>query len=659
MAATVVVLGALAGLSPRRAWGHDMGTSQSELTLDEAHPGAVHARVVLAAADVEGELQAFADEGLALTTETGAACTLATPMVPRFDEGDGLRIEGDYACPDDAAAITATYYFLSRLSPSHRHLATFTVGETTTQRLLTATNRALTVTMPPPLRRRDAALSVGLGSMRVRVTPTALCLTLVAFAALALAALLRRWRIVTHSRVTPLASPAREASPPPPWQNHRVTPDQEKLAIVVCGGPAPGINSVIGAATIRACLSNVEVLGIQDGFKWLMRGDTDHVTALSIADTSRIHFRGGSHIGISRESPRTPEEMKNVLSSLARMGIGKLITIGGDGTAFMAHKLSRASQASGGRLKVVHVPKTIDNDIDLPHGASTFGFQTARHVGCEIVENLMVDAKTTSRWYFVVAQGRKAGHLGLAIGKAAGATLSLIPEEFPRETTRFATIVDTLAGAIIKRLSYGRPDGVAMLAEGLAECVEPEELGKYTDVPRDARGNIAVAQINLCDILKIAVQRRLAEFNIQAPIMAKAIGYELRCADPIPFDMEYTRDLGYCAARHIIEGGSDVMVSMQHGRFLPIPFESFIDLPSGKSHVRMVDVTSDRYKIARTYMLRLKPEDFDDELEIERLASVAGVTTEEFARQFSHVVQTEPRNFRLTIPPERSLDPSA
>ncbi len=433
-----------------------------------------------------------------------------------------------------------------------------------------------------------------------------------------------------------------------------MTPDQEKLAIVVSGGPAPGINSVIGAATIRACLSNVEVLGIQDGFKWLIRGDTDHVVALSIADTSRIHFRGGSHIGISRESPRTPAEMKLVLDALARMGIGKLITIGGDGTAAMAHTISRAA---AGRLKVVHVPKTIDNDIDLPNDASTFGFQTARHVGCEIVENLMVDAKTTSRWYFVVAQGRKAGHLGLAIGKAAGATLSLIPEEFPRATTRFATIVDTLAGAIIKRLSYGRSDGVAMLAEGLAECVDPEELGLYTEVPRDARGNIAVAQINLCDILKIAVQRRLAEFNIHATIMAKAIGYELRCADPIPFDMEYTRDLGYCAARHIIEGGSDVMVSMQHGRFVAIPFESFIDIRSGKSRVRMIDTSSDRYKIARTYMLRLKPEDFEDELELERLATVAGVTTEQFQAQFQHVVKSESKNFGLG-PPERSLDPS-
>ena len=83
----------------------------------------------------------------------------------------------------------------------------------------------------------------------------------------------------------------------------------EKLAILVGGGPAPGINSVIGAATIRANLSGVEVLGIQEGFRWLIEGDTSRVSALTIAETSRIHFRGGSTLGISRSasaSPRAP-----------------------------------------------------------------------------------------------------------------------------------------------------------------------------------------------------------------------------------------------------------------------------------------------------------------------------------------------------------------
>src|SRR2546426_3660434 len=79
--------------------------------------------------------------------------------------------------------------------------------------------------------------------------------------------------------------------------------ERRTLAILVGGGPAPGINSVIGAATIRARLEAVDVLGVRDGFEWIMQGDIDHVTPLDIGEVSRIHFRGGSYIGISRANP--------------------------------------------------------------------------------------------------------------------------------------------------------------------------------------------------------------------------------------------------------------------------------------------------------------------------------------------------------------------
>ncbi|MEO6418182.1 MAG: 6-phosphofructokinase, partial [Polyangiaceae bacterium] len=282
----------------------------------------------------------------------------------------------------------------------------------------------------------------------------------------------------------------------------------KRLAILVGGGPAPGINSVIGAATIRACLSGYEVLGIQDGYRWLMEGDTSHVIPLTISETSRIHFRGGSHVGIARANPtKDPKLLKNTLDSLMKLGVSKLISIGGDDTCFSAHKLA---ESSGGKLSVVHVPKTIDNDLDLPPHIFTFGFQTARHIGVEIVKNLMTDAKTTSRWYFVIAMGRKAGHLALGIGKAVGATLTLIPEEFP-QGTRLATIVDTLAGAVIKRLAYGRTDGVAVLAEGLAEMLSEEDLAGLAGVERDAHDHIRISEINFGDIVKKAVVERLAK----------------------------------------------------------------------------------------------------------------------------------------------------
>ena len=166
-----------------------------------------------------------------------------------------------------------------------------------------------------------------------------------------------------------------------------------KLGILVGGGPAPGINSVIGAATIRAELAGVPIIGIRDGFEHLMADDTAQVVELTAAGVSRIHFRGGSILGTARANPtKDPALLDRCIDSLERIGITHLLTIGGDDTAYSAMRLA---ERSAGRLRVVHAPKTIDNDLDLPPWVDTFGFQTARHQGVGIVSNLMTDAKTT------------------------------------------------------------------------------------------------------------------------------------------------------------------------------------------------------------------------------------------------------------------------
>jgi 6-phosphofructokinase 1 len=413
----------------------------------------------------------------------------------------------------------------------------------------------------------------------------------------------------------------------------------KKLAILVSGGPAPGINSVIGAATIRAAVEGIEVLGIRDGFKWIMEGDISHVRELTISNVSRIHFRGGSYIGISRSNPTKDKRLlETTVTSLLRLNVDKLITIGGDDTAYSAMKVE---EMAAGRIHVVHVPKTIDNDLDLPHGIPTFGFQTARHLGVEIVKSLMVDAQTTSRWYFVVTMGRKAGHLALGIGKATGATLTLIPEELPTQTTRLAHVVDILVGAIIKRLSYGKSDGVAVLAEGLVEHLDPKDLEELVTVERDAHDNIRIAEINFGEILKSKVQERLKDFNLKVTIVAKNIGYELRCADPIPFDMEYTRDLGFSASQFILNQGNAAMVSIQNGHFVPLYFKDILDPVTKKTKVRMVDPGSESFYIARKYMLRLNEADFEDPHELAKFAATCGLSLDEFTSQFYYLLEND------------------
>ena len=414
----------------------------------------------------------------------------------------------------------------------------------------------------------------------------------------------------------------------------------KKMAILVGGGPAPGINSVISAATIRGVLEGVEVLGIRDGFEWLMQGNVDHVTPLSIDEVSRIHFRGGSYIGISRANPtQNPDLLENAVISLLRLNVNMLLTIGGDDTAFSAMKLE---EKAGGRIHVVHVPKTIDNDLDLPAYVDTFGFQTARHIGVDIVKNLMVDAKTTSRWYFVMAMGRKAGHLALGIGKAAGATLTLVPEEFAGQQIKLKVFVDTLVGAIIKRLSYDRRDGVAVIAEGVVLSIDPDDLAQLEGIERDSHGHIRIAEVNIGEILKEQVVKRLKQFGIKTTIVAKNIGYELRCADPIPPDMEYTRDLGYCAAKYLLSGGNAVMISMQGGHFVAVPFERMLDHDTGRTRVRLVDTHSTRYSIARRYMIRLRRDDFEDPHELAKFAATCGMSLQEFRDEFGYLIDSEP-----------------
>jgi 6-phosphofructokinase 1 len=403
------------------------------------------------------------------------------------------------------------------------------------------------------------------------------------------------------------------------------------LAILVGGGPAPGINAVIAAATIEARNHGLRVLGCYDGFKWLAQGDTEHVIELEINDTSRIHFDGGSIIRTSRTNPtKSPEGITRVADSLKRMGVDHLLTIGGDDTAFAASRLARALEG----LTVVHVPKTIDNDLPLPSDIVTFGFTTACNLGKELVRNLMQDAATTERWFFVTVMGRHAGHLALGIGGSAGATVTVIAEEFESPQISLDQLADVLEGAIIKRRAHGREQGVAILSEGLAEKLDPQTLGP---VERDAYGNVRLAELDLGRLLKERVSASLKARGIDVTIVAKDLGYELRCAPPGAHDIQYCRSLGYWATRFLLEGGSNAMVTIQAGRLVPVPFGLMMDPKTGRIRVRYADVESEMYQTLTAYMIRLKPEDFEKPETVAALARAGNLDPAEFTRRFSRV----------------------
>ena len=416
-------------------------------------------------------------------------------------------------------------------------------------------------------------------------------------------------------------------------------PEQKTLAIVCGGGPAPGINSVISSITIEAKKSGWEVYGIYDGFANLGKGEKK-IIPLTIDAVSRIHSDGGSILRISRFNPTKSEEsLRKVVDTLIELGVTHLVTIGGDDTAYAASRVADfAKNSLGLTINFVHVPKTIDNDLPLPEGIPTFGFETARSLGTQIVSNLMEDAKTTGRWYLAVAMGRVAGHLALGIGKSAGATLTLIPEEFPgKEKIPLSLVVDIVAGSIVKRLASGRNYGVAVTAEGLIERIRLEDLETADCLEYDDHGHIRYAEINFSDVLKKELLVRLSGMGLKMTINNKEVGYEVRCAPPNAFDIEYTRNLGYGAFEFLRDGGTNALITIQNNQIVPIPFDQIIDPDTKKTRIRMVNTQSIQYRIARQYMIRLEKKDFNPGIEFERLAVAAKMPPEEFRRQFQYV----------------------
>lgn len=408
-----------------------------------------------------------------------------------------------------------------------------------------------------------------------------------------------------------------------------------KVGILVGGGPAPGINGVIRAATIKLRNHGAEVVGVYDGFAHLMKGDSTHIRNLGIEDVSAIHFYGGSILRTSRANPtKSEEDLRNVVKALHDLDVNCLITIGGDDTCYSAHKVAREAED---KLQVIHVPKTIDNDINLPHGIRTFGFASARSFGVEIVKSVMNDAKTTSRWYIVTAMGRKAGHLALGIGSPAGATLTIIPEECKDPHLDFSWLIDTLVGAVIKRRAAGRNYGVAILAEGLAEKLTYEELASMGQLEYDEHGHPRLSEIDLGKMVKYRLREELAKLGLNVTVVDKDIGYELRCVDPTPFEMEYVKELGFAAAKHALLGGSGDMVSIQDNVSVPIPFYAIMDPATGRTKVRMVDIHSEVYEMALEYMIRLKTEDFENEEQVRRLAAQTNISPKQFRQRFERV----------------------
>lgn len=382
----------------------------------------------------------------------------------------------------------------------------------------------------------------------------------------------------------------------------------ERIGIAVSGGPAPGILSVI-QAVVRSSLAKYKVFGFFDGFRNLVNPKGGVIGRfLELADVEGIHLTGGnfllrqSRVNLLDEHGNPSEgKIQTAVNLLREHGIRKLVTIGGEDTAYSAYLLSKAG------IIVSHVPKTIDNDLPLPKGMPTFGFTTAVEFATREIVNLINDAAATNRWYIVVIMGRSAGHLALHSMISSGAQVLLIPEEFKQNKVPFSGVVSTLYDRITRLRLRNITGGVAVVSEGVGYKIPKYEIEKLpgASVALDENGHLRMSEFPLANVLKREFE--MIEDGETSPLtfVGKDIGYELRCAPPVAFDIEYTQLLGTAAVEYLslLEESSSIggMVTIENGE-PQIIFLSDLLNDKGKIGIRAVDTSSYLFGLAKARM---------------------------------------------------------
>jgi 6-phosphofructokinase 1 len=289
-----------------------------------------------------------------------------------------------------------------------------------------------------------------------------------------------------------------------------------------------------------------------------------------------------------------------------------------------------AAKAAKLKLSIVHVPKTIFDDLPLPDNARTFGFDTARQVGCSLVQMFAQDAATMVRWYLLTCVGVESGHLTLGIGKAAAAHLTIVPEEFQGKKVVFNELVDMVEATIYKRRMHDNNYGVAVLCEGLVDLMDKKEIQDRFG------GDVDAAHQDLGRHISNELQNRFKKAGVVITTVARNIGTECRAADPSAADILLSRDLGFGAARLLLDNQTGCIVSIKAGAIHALPLTDIIDPNTGKCALRRVDVTTLPFIVAQNYMVRLKKSDLKDVAFVQKIAASANMTPQEFIQRFEY-----------------------
>jgi 6-phosphofructokinase len=400
----------------------------------------------------------------------------------------------------------------------------------------------------------------------------------------------------------------------------RVTVAQpvKRVGMLFSGGPAPAANAVISAAALAFLNAGIEVVGFLYGFENLERYSPERPLVegrdwlcLTRDDVSGIRNDTTILLRTSRANPGKAietlddlaDETKNaklraVFDALDSVEVDALISIGGDDTLKTANYLFRMQERVSGLrpVRVVHLPKTIDNDY---YGIDwTFGFTSAANFAAHEIRNLSSDAKSTRVWWVLEIMGRKAGWLTYAAGIAGEATRMISVEDCD-ETFDAVAFADEMAAVMEAREAEGRSYGVVCIAEGLADRLPDEQRPSTTD----DHGNIALGAAQVGKLVAAEMAKAYARHTGRAmKVQAKQIGYETRCTPPIAFDVMLGSQLGVGACRAIVEEGlTGHMVSVRDQlQLVYVPFDELIDPATLKTRIRFIKSDSDFYRLARS-----------------------------------------------------------
>jgi 6-phosphofructokinase 1 len=368
-----------------------------------------------------------------------------------------------------------------------------------------------------------------------------------------------------------------------------------RIAISTGGGDAPGLNSVIRAATLSSLRRGWEVVGIRDGFDGLLFPER-YPPGAGAFDLTRDLVRGIAHLGgtvlgsTNRGNPTafpvqqpdggwtTVDRTEELVGLFHQRGIDALITIGGDGSLAIGHRLNQAG------LRVIGVPKTIDNDLDLTE--ATFGFDTAVGVATEGLDRLFTTATSHSRLFVVEVMGRYAGWIALHAGMAAAAHGILIPE-IPFD-------LRAIADMIRRREARGARFAVIVVAEGA--------------VPHDGHRSVIGQTVGQAERLGGVGAAVAAELERLTGKEARTVvlGHLLRGGTPTSQDRLLGLRFGAAAVRGLEAGEDGVMVALRPPRV------EFVPLGDAVSRMRTVPLDGDTILAARDLGIAFGDEPVED-----------------------------------------------